>query len=190
MAGSLAEGGKVKQLNFQRAKLAAMLDPELGHYARCVLGSGRLESTLERLLVIALAQYADADGRGAFPSTATLARHVGCHPRTVRGLLRKLEARGVVSRRGSDDRLGTNIYDLKTDFSTAGQGAPAASLETTQDPSSARQANPKPGQSGPGGNIVPPPPGVRPAEYQYLYVGRRRRSISSRLDFRISSLTV
>lgn len=49
-----------------------------------------------RHVLLCLANYADKNGRGAFPSVASLADDTGLSPRTVQAKLRVLEEQGIV----------------------------------------------------------------------------------------------
>lgn len=53
-------------------------------------------NTTRKLILIALAEKADNDGRNAFPSVATLARYAECDERTVQRSLRHLEQSGWI----------------------------------------------------------------------------------------------
>ncbi|MEF0147420.1 helix-turn-helix domain-containing protein [Pseudomonas guariconensis] len=82
-----------------------------------------------RHVLLCLANYADQDGRAAFPSVARLATDTGLSPRTVQYRLRELEQCGVI-RRGNQaipaayisqrDRIPA-CYDLAVE-----RGAPCA----------------------------------------------------------------
>lgn len=74
---------------------------------------------IEKLLLLGIANHADAAGENAWPSNRTLARYVGRNERTVQRWLRTLESRGLVaSQRNAggtgvtrDDRR-PNLYSL------------------------------------------------------------------------------
>lgn len=51
-----------------------------------------------RHVLLCLANYADKDGMGAFPSAGTLAKETGLSERTVRQRLEKLQAAGIIKR--------------------------------------------------------------------------------------------
>ena len=77
----------------------------------------------ERLILVALADTADADGRGAWPSHDTLAERALVASRTVRRRLDALESRGVIAR-GDQSRVSylrpdhrPVVWDLMIPFS-------------------------------------------------------------------------
>lgn len=59
-----------------------------------------------RHVLLCLANYAGEDGRGAFPSVATLSRQTGLSERSVQNHLRKLEELGAITR--GDDRIAAS----------------------------------------------------------------------------------
>lgn len=67
------------------------------------LRRAEVSDSLEHVILIALADHADAEGRGAWPSKATLAEYARCSVRTVHNKLRALEAAGTIVR--GDQRL-------------------------------------------------------------------------------------
>lgn len=56
-----------------------------------------------RLVLVTLADYADPDGTGAWPSQSTLGTRLGVTPRSVKRALDALEAKGLIVR--GDQRL-------------------------------------------------------------------------------------
>jgi hypothetical protein len=68
-----------------------------------------------RLVLLAIANHADKDGRGSWASVGTLAREANLSERQVQRALRALEAAGEISKIGSAgvraDRK-TNVYEL------------------------------------------------------------------------------
>lgn len=77
-----------------------------------------------RLVLLALADFAQADGRDAFPSVATLAAKAGVSKRTARSGLRQLEETGEIARTGTSP-YGTTVYAI-----TLGAANPAGGAET------------------------------------------------------------
>lgn len=69
----------------------------------------RVTTPTEALVLVALVEFADADGRSAFPSVARVARRARCSTRTVRRVLKKLVERGVLVDGGIGD-TGTRVY--------------------------------------------------------------------------------
>jgi hypothetical protein len=65
-----------------------------------------------RLVLIALADYAHDDGTNAFPSVPTLARKARVDDRTVQRALRELEEAGELEQAGRT-RSGVTIWRLK-----------------------------------------------------------------------------
>jgi DNA-binding Lrp family transcriptional regulator len=98
-----------------------------------------------RLVLIVLADKADHDGTGAYPSVATIAREARMSERGVRYALRALEESGQIERRGLHPVYGTNEYAVnmgqpvqggkptqeggQTDADQVSQIAPEPSLE-------------------------------------------------------------
>lgn len=62
------------------------------------LHEARDVSPTEALLLVVMADYADADGRGCHTAQLELGRSARCSDRTVRRLLLDLEARGLIRR--------------------------------------------------------------------------------------------
>jgi hypothetical protein len=65
----------------------------------------------ERLVLLALANHADAEGRGAFPSKKTIGEETCIHPDHVRKVLRRLEGYGVIQPIGTSP-YGTTVYRI------------------------------------------------------------------------------
>lgn len=84
-----------------------------------------------RVLLI-LADMADQQGRGAYPSRSTIGRLAGCSVRTVSYALKSLEASGLISR--GDQRIVSNLGGYKPTVwnLNMGRGAKTAPLETTK----------------------------------------------------------
>lgn len=84
-----------------------------------------------RVLLI-LADMADQQGRGAYPSRSTIGRLAGCSVRTVSYALKSLEASGLISR--GDQRIVSNLGRYKPTVwnLNMGRGAKTAHLETTK----------------------------------------------------------
>lgn len=82
-----------------------------------------------RVLLI-LADMADQQGRGAYPSRSTIGRLAGCSVRTVSYALKSLEASGLISR--GDQRIVSNRGGYKPTVwnLNMGRGAKTAPLET------------------------------------------------------------
>jgi hypothetical protein len=74
---------------------------------------GHSEETLgRRLVLLALANYAWADGSNAFPAVATLARDARMSERQVQRALRGMEADGSISGEGKSS-FGTTIWTVR-----------------------------------------------------------------------------
>ena len=84
-----------------------------------------------RVLLI-LADMADQQGRGAYPSRNTIGRLAGCSVRTVSYALKNLEASGLISR--GDQRIVSNLGGYKPTVWNLNMGSSAktAPLETTK----------------------------------------------------------
>ena len=84
-----------------------------------------------RVLLI-LADMADQQGRGAYPSRNTISRLAGCSVRTVSYALKNLEASGLISR--GDQRIVSNLGGYKPTVWNLNMGSSAktAPLETTK----------------------------------------------------------
>jgi hypothetical protein len=72
-------------------------------------------TTTRKLILIALAEKADNDGRNAFPSVATLARYAECDERTVQRSLRLLEKEGWIVCESPARRNRPRNYTLMVD---------------------------------------------------------------------------
>jgi hypothetical protein len=79
----------------------------------------------EKLVLLALADHAQDDGGGAYPSVATLSRKTGLSDRMVRYVLSRKSKQGLLAKTGND-RSGSVIYQ----FRFLG-GAPRAGVQTT-----------------------------------------------------------
>ncbi|WP_322766501.1 helix-turn-helix domain-containing protein [Frankia sp. Cr1] len=66
---------------------------------------------LQRVVLCEIASFADADGTGAFPAVATLARLVGCSDRSIQRTLRALEQGGHITTITGGGRL-SNWYTI------------------------------------------------------------------------------
>ena len=84
-----------------------------------------------RVLLI-LADMADQQGRGTYPSRNTISRLAGCSVRTVSYALKNLEASGLISR--GDQRIVSNLGGYKPTVWNLNMGSSAktAPLETTK----------------------------------------------------------
>lgn len=84
-----------------------------------------------RVLLI-LADMADQQGRGAWPSRSTIGRLAGCSVRTVSYALKNLEASGLISR--GDQRIVSNLGGYKPTVwnLNMGRSAKTAPLETAK----------------------------------------------------------
>ena len=97
-----------------------------------------------RLVLLALADFAQADGRDAFPSVATLAANAGVSKRAARSSLRRLEETGAIVRTGTSDH-GTTIYAIRLEGAADSAGAAETDTEGRQKPTadvSSTSANP------------------------------------------------
>lgn len=65
-----------------------------------------------RLVLIVLADHADAEGRGTYPSVGTIAREARLEKRQVQRVLMELAGSGRIARRPEASPFGTTIYDL------------------------------------------------------------------------------
>lgn len=65
-----------------------------------------------RLVLLSVANHAHADGTGAYPSKATIAREAGLSPRQVQRLIRELEDLGEVRVLRGEGPRGAHLYDL------------------------------------------------------------------------------
>lgn len=84
-----------------------------------------------RLVLLALADFAQADGGDAFPSVATLAAKAGVSPRAARSALRRLEQMGEIVRTGTS-RRGTTVYALRLEGAANSAGAAESGTEGPQ----------------------------------------------------------
>lgn len=107
----------------------------------------------ERIVLYAFADYADKAGGSVWPSLLTIADECEIDERTARRIVRRLEARGLVSvaaRRGIGGRA-TNAYELLF----VGEGAS------------------RPPRGGVGGADIPPDPVIRSSSIRSLSDLRR-----------------
>lgn len=82
--------------------------------------------------LLVLADHADPQGRGAYPSRSTISRLTGYSVRTVSYALKSLEASGLISR--GDQRIVSNLGGYKPTVwnLNMGRGAKTAPLENTE----------------------------------------------------------
>lgn len=73
---------------------------------------------VEKLVLLALAQHADARGHNAYPAQQTLAEHCCTTTRTVRRALKSLTGKGLISADGKGTK-GTVRYSINMPISTA-----------------------------------------------------------------------
>lgn len=66
---------------------------------------------IDRLVLIALADYARDDGGGAFPAVANIAKKARVSERAAQYALRRLEAAGHIEKSGKTPK-GTNVYRI------------------------------------------------------------------------------
>ncbi|WP_192964450.1 helix-turn-helix domain-containing protein [Phycobacter azelaicus] len=71
-----------------------------------------LLSTYERIVLVRLADRANDKTGGCWPSVASLARDCSCGVRTVQGVLKELEKRGLISVERNAGPKGCNVYRL------------------------------------------------------------------------------
>jgi len=98
-------------------------------------------------VLVGLANHADADGRGAWPSQATLAKYARKSERAVRADLAQLETLGLIVRaeRGSKRTIVWNLAMARLAASTTPAGStppatPEASFRPARKPTSAEPA--------------------------------------------------
>lgn len=82
--------------------------------------------------LLVLADHADPQGKGAYPSRSTISRLTGYSVRTVSYALKSLEASGLISR--GDQRIVSNLGGYKPTVwnLNMGRGAKTAPLENTE----------------------------------------------------------
>ena len=80
----------------------------------------------ERLVLLALAYFADGNGANSYPAQQTLASMCACSPDTVKRALRSLRDRGLITANGKGKR-GTIRYTVELPLATATRkgGSPA-----------------------------------------------------------------
>jgi len=82
---------------------------------------------MDRLVLLALAYFADADGANSYPAQRTLARMCSCSPDTIKRALRKLRELELISPSGTG-RKGTVRYTVALPLAALPrnrEGAPA-----------------------------------------------------------------
>ena len=72
----------------------------------------------ERLVLLAVAYFADAGGANSYPAQRTLARMCSCSPDTVKRALRSLRDRGLITANGKG-RKGTIRYTVELPLAIA-----------------------------------------------------------------------
>lgn len=101
------------------------------------------------LVLVALADHADDNGRGCWPSVTTIAARARCSVRTVHRALRELEAAGVIVR-GDQSLVAKFRKDKRPvvyDLSLSARGASLAG-RSVSGVSSVTERGDKPGRSG------------------------------------------
>ena len=73
---------------------------------------------VERLVLLALAYFADARGANSYPAQQTLASMCSCSPRSIKRTLRSLRERGLITATGKG-RKGTIRYTVELPMATA-----------------------------------------------------------------------
>ena len=76
-----------------------------------------LRST-ERLVLLAVAYFADSNGANSYPAQQTLASMCSCSPRSIKRTLRSLRERGLITATGKG-RKGTIRYTVELPLATA-----------------------------------------------------------------------
>jgi hypothetical protein len=85
------------------------------HVSSWVFKNSPAEKT-ERLVLLVLADHANGDGDGAYPSVPTIQREARVRGRsTVQGALRTLEGAGAIDATGATD-VGTTVYRVSMDL--------------------------------------------------------------------------
>jgi hypothetical protein len=103
----------------------------------------------ERLVLLAIADSAEDDGRNAWPSVATLARKTRLDPRTVQRVIRRLQDSGHLAVATAAGRGGANVYSVLMNPTGA---ATADAVDNAGDGA----ADPR--QTATPGNLPPPAP--------------------------------
>lgn len=107
------------------------------------------ENPVEKLVLIAICDSADKDSGEAWPSLATIARRAGIEPRSVRRVLRRLEASGWITSEKQERANGSRRSNLYTvNLCKLGEG-PGGRFS--------RSSPPDPRSSPPGPSVLPPP---------------------------------
>ena len=147
-----------------------MRDPDLGTFARELLdGKGANLSSAERLILLALARHADANG-AAYPSVELLAKETGYDRRTVMRRLRSLEFdKRLITVRRSASPLSTNIYELRSSLLQPAVNHQSGSAMSKHAPGAKQQSSPPSPPVTPG---QPMPQGKAPSEYKYKYLDK------------------
>lgn len=73
---------------------------------------------VERLVLLALAYFADGNGANSYPAQQTLASMCSCSPRSIKRTLRSLRERGLITATGKG-RKGTIRYTVELPMATA-----------------------------------------------------------------------
>lgn len=100
------------------------------------IGSTLKDASAYRVLLI-LADNANDEGKGAYPSASTIAEETGMSLRTVRNKLNDLEAAGIIMRgdQALADYLPANrrsvVWDLDLDNNRRAESAPQHTPATT-----------------------------------------------------------
>lgn len=132
-----------------------------------VLEESPVDVPLHRLALLSLANHAHADGTGAYPSVATIARESKQSPRNAQYALRALEADQRIRRMGTTSR-GTTIWAVLMDARAAAAPYTNASSRggaTVAPPPAAPVAGPGAQPVAPGGAQPPAPePSAEPSE--------------------------
>lgn len=105
-----------------------------------------------RLVLLVLADKANDDGTGAWPSVDTISRESRLSRRAVQECLRSLESSGAIVERGKS-RAGTHVYDVVMGGAESAPGGAESDVEGAQE--TAR-----------GGAVAAPEPSREPSEVQ------------------------
>lgn len=104
-----------------------------------------IRGTNKRVLS-AIARYCDDDGKGAWPSVATIAKDTDCSERTVQYACRVLQKRGLLWVEYGNGDHGCNRYTVRAQMIYKANGC--KSPEATRLSGPARGANSAPNSSG------------------------------------------
>lgn len=109
-------------------------------------------------VLVGLANHADAHGRGAWPSQATLARYARKSERAVRADLAQLEALGLIVRapRGSRRTIVWNLTMARPAERTAPAGSTAPATPEAHSRPARKPASAEPAFNRPGTNTARP----------------------------------